>query len=68
MKKYIIATLGIAAFMACSNTTNNTEQLADNHEQETVHEGAILLKKNCYVCHHPRKNSTTDAICKGALH
>jgi cytochrome c553 len=53
MKKYIIATLGIVAFMACSNTTNNTEQLADNQEQETVHEGEILLKKNCYVCHHP---------------
>jgi len=53
MKKYILATIGIAAFIACSNTTNNNEQLADNQEQETVHEGEILLKKNCYVCHHP---------------
>lgn len=57
MKKYIIATLGIAAFMACSNTTNNTEQLADNQEQEAVHEGEILLKKNCYVCHHPTRET-----------
>ena len=53
MKKYIIATLGIAVFMACSNSTNNKEQIEDNPSQTIVHEGEILLKKNCYVCHSP---------------
>ncbi len=57
MKKFIVAILGIAAFMACSNTTNNAEQFADNPMQETVHEGEILLKKNCYVCHHPTRET-----------
>ncbi len=53
MKKYILAAIGIAIFMACNNTTSTTEQIAENNEQKAVHEGEILLKKNCYVCHHP---------------
>ncbi len=53
MKKYTLAVVGIGLLMACNIGTNTNEQLADNQEQETVHEGEILLKKNCYVCHHP---------------
>lgn len=55
MKKYILASLGIAAFMACSNSTNTTDQVADNIQTQGEHEGELLLKKNCYSCHHPTR-------------
>lgn len=53
MKKYLFAIIGIATFMACNQVVKNNEQVSQNEEQETVHEGEILLQKNCYVCHSP---------------
>jgi cytochrome c553 len=57
MKNYIIASGIISLMLACNIGSNNTEQLVDNQERGTVHEGEILLKKNCYVCHHPTRET-----------
>lgn len=53
MKKYFLASLGIIAFMACGGLkTDSSESTADSNPS-IVHEGEILLRKNCYVCHSP---------------
>jgi len=54
MNKYALATFGIISFIACNTATNeSSEKSVKNVEEETVHEGEILLQKNCYVCHSP---------------
>jgi len=57
MKKYLFAAVGIAAFMACGGLITNNEEAADKVENETAHEGEILLQKNCYVCHSPTQQT-----------
>ena len=53
MKKYILASVAIATFMACGGLSTNSEETKSVAKEQTAHEGEILLEKNCYVCHSP---------------